>query len=282
MGVMLRSRMPRFTACWVLLGAGSFACGDGTTTRSIEFDSSVVDSSPALDSAPDPGLKDAGAFDSADAAGCNVINIGILGNPGSNPSSNFQTWLTKAGTTVKRIQTTANVPLTAPDLSPFNVIILDFLTRDYTSQESAIVRSFVEAGGGLISMSGYNGTTDDFRANPMIGALGVTYGGPLQNGPVTTFVAHPITSGLASVTFNGGYVVSASGPTNYKRTPIASIPAGNVAWAIEAVSGRAFVWGDEWIEFDSEWSTIPQIKALWVNIFGWVAPTGCPLVPPPN
>jgi len=39
------------------------------------------------------------------------------------------------------------------------------------------------------------------------------------------------------------------------------------------------VWGDEWIEFDSEWTTLPRIKQFWVNIFAWVAPRGCALQP---
>jgi hypothetical protein len=46
-------------------------------------------------------------------------------------------------------------------------------------------------------------------------------------------------------------------------------------------SGRAFVWGDEWIEFDSEWMAIPQIPQLWVQVFSWLAPkTTCQLNPP--
>jgi hypothetical protein len=45
-------------------------------------------------------------------------------------------------------------------------------------------------------------------------------------------------------------------------------------------SGRAFVWGDEWIEFDSEWSTLPEIERLWVQVFTWIAPpTKCTLTP---
>lgn len=272
------------TGVLVSAGVALVACGSSDDTQMAAFDaSSAPDTATAADSAPDPSLKDATAADSSDAAGCNVINIGILGNPGANASSNFQTWLTKAGTTVQRIQTSASDPaLTAQMLAPYNVIILDHLTRDYTAPEGAVVKAFVEAGGGLIAMSGYTGGPSDWYANGLIGTLGMSYGGGLINGPVTTFVPHPITKGLTSVTFNGGFVVSAPGASSYTRTPIASLPAGNVAYAIQAVGGRAFIWGDEWIEFDSEWSTLPEIKTLWVNIFGWVAPTGCPLVPPPN
>jgi hypothetical protein len=222
-----------------------------------------------------PFLPDAAT---TDGPACNVLNIGILGNPGANPSSNFQTWLTNAGTTVKRIQTTS-AALTAQEIAPYNVLVLDWLQHDYTPAEAALVKAFVEAGGGLVSMTGYNGSTTDFRANAILGELGVSYGGALVSGPVTTFVSHPITAGLTSITFAGGYVVSETGAPPYTRTPIASIPAGKVAYAIQAAKGRAFVWGDEWIEFDSEWTQLPEVKKLWVQIFAWVAPNGCPLTP---
>jgi hypothetical protein len=31
-----------------------------------------------------------------------------------------------------------------------------------------------------------------------------------------------------------------------------------------------FVWGDEWITFDSQWSSMPMIKTFWVHILGWL------------
>jgi hypothetical protein len=256
------------------------ACGSDTSSG---FGDSGGDAPLVVDAGGGDGGDSGGPIfpdaSSPDAAGCNVLNIGIIGNPGSNPSSNFQTWLTKAGTTTTRIQTTANLPFTANDIAPYQVIVLDQLARDYTPTEAAVVKAFVENGGGLISMTGYNGSVTDWRANAMIGLLGVTYGGSLVSGPVTTFVPHPITNGLTSITFAGGYVVSENGPSTNTRTAIGSISAGNVAYAIQAVKGRAFVWGDEWIEFDSEWTTLPEVKKLWVNIFGWVAPGGCPLNP---
>jgi hypothetical protein len=97
---------------------------------------------------------------------------------------------------------------------------------------------------------------------------------------------HPITQGLTSVTFYGGYAVEDLGGTASTRTPIAFVPNPadggllSVAYAVQMGSGRAFVWGDEWIQYNSEWSTMAEIKQLWVQIFGWVAPpTGCGLVP---
>ena len=231
-------------------------------------------------------ILDVDGGDAGDASACSHLNIGILGKPGANASSNFQQWLTMSGTSVQRFQTTTTVPLTAADLQPFDVIILDWLTRDYTASEAAIVAAFVTAGGGLASMSGYSSSsTNDWHANSLLAPLEVTYSGNPIDGPVTMFAAHPITVGLTSVTFAGGFAITDLGGTASTRTPIAFLPqgTGNVAvgYAIQMGAGHAFVWGDEWIEFDSQWSTLPQIKQLWVQVFAWVSPTNkCALMPP--
>jgi hypothetical protein len=228
---------------------------------------------------------DAATVDEDAAAGCTHLNIGILGNPGSNDSSNFEQWLANSGTSVKRIQTTADEPMTGATVEPFDVIILDCLTRDYTAGEATIFSGWVSAGGGLAAMSGYHDdTTVDWHANSLLALLGVAYSGGLMWGPVTSFATHPITAGLTSVTFTGGYAISDLGGTRSTRTPIAflpSTPAVTTGFAVQIGAGRAFIWGDEWIEFDSEWSTLPQIPQLWVQVFAWVSPMSkCSLTPP--
>ncbi len=260
--------------------------GGGDTSAATEAGDDGGATADAADSAG--GDEGAFALDSAltDAAACTQLNIGILGNPGANASSNFQTWLQKSGTTVQRIQTTTGEPLTAATLQPFDVVILDWLTRDYTPSEAAVLATWVSAGGGVASMSGYDDNpTDDWHANSLLAPLRVAYSGPLRNGPVTDFATHPITAGLTTVTFNGGYAISDLGGTASTRAPIAFLPDASgkvtVGSAVQLGAGHAFVWGDEWIEFDSEWSTLPEIKQLWVQVFKWVAPTNrCALVPP--
>jgi len=221
-------------------------------------------------------MPDAGPF-TADVVpmACAQLNIGILGNPGANTSSNFQKWLETKGTTVRRIQTTPDVPLTADELQPFDVIVLDWPAREYTADEAAVFGAWVSAGGGVASMSGYyDDTSKDWRANSLLSQIGLAYSGDRIWGPVMKFAAHPITMGLTSVTFTGGYPVADLGGPGV-RTPIAFIPSnGNdiaVAYTAEVGSGKAFVWGDEWIEFDSEWSTLPQIPRLWLQVFSWIA-----------
>lgn len=55
-------------------------------------------------------------------------------------------------------------------------------------------------------------------------------------------------------------------------TVIGSISAGPVAFTHERGKGRAVVWGDEWIEFDSEWQSLPEIEKFWVNMIAWIGP----------
>jgi hypothetical protein len=281
--------LSRRLALWLLATSALLACGSPGVRSAAG--TGGAGKGGATTSASSTGGAGAGGGDggliidtdgAASDAGCTHLDIGIFGNPGADPSANFQQWLVMSGTSVQRIQTTAGVPVTAATLQPFDVIVLDWLTRDYTAAEAATLAAWINAGGGLASMSGYDGvTTDDWHANSLIAPLQVAYGGPLLNGPVTQFAAHPITAGLTSVTFNGGYTVSDLGGSASTRTPIAFLPAGPVGYAIQLGAGHAFVWGDEWIEFDSEWSTLPEIKQLWVQVFAWIAPPNkCALHPP--
>jgi hypothetical protein len=252
-------------------GSGGSAKGGNPGSGGVSSSGSGGSSSGAGGFQP---VMDASAGD-ADAA-CAHLNIGILGNPGSNPSSNFQAWLEARGTTVQRIQTTPDVPLTAADLAVFDVVVLDLLSRDYTADEAATFAAWVSAGGGFASMSGYqDDTTKDWHANSLLAPLGLAYALPRSWGPVTQFAAHPITSGLTSVTFTGGYVISDLGGHASTLTPIAFLPgtpANVVGTAVQMGAGHGFVWGDEWIEFDSEWAAMPQIPLLWLQVFNWISP----------
>lgn len=217
--------------------------------------------------------------------GCTELAIGVFGNPGAyDSSSDFDEWLTRSGAGVQRIQITPGEPVTEATLEPFDVVVLDWLTRDYTASEAATFAGWVADGGGVMAMTGYdNVITDDWHANSLLAPLGVAYSGPLISGPVTDLAAHPITDGLTSVVFEGGYAISDLGGESSTRTPIAFLPAAggkvNVGYAIQMGAGRAFVWGDEWIEFLSKGSSFPP--QLWVQAFEWLSPAStCALRPP--
>ncbi len=221
-----------------------------------------------------------GWIDDVDVGGdgiCDCLRIGVMGTPGVNPSANFKAWLEERGTSVTRFHNKNAPELTPADLLPFDVVIVDRLVRLYSSNEAAILKNWVTGGGGVMFMTGYTaGEPSWARPNSLMEPLGLEYeGGPLKNGPITDFASHPITKGLTSVTFLGGWaVLETNADPAAKNTVVAHLPAkgGAAGTAQERGKGRVFAWGDEWIEFDSEWTKLPEIEQLWVNILGWLGP----------
>ena len=214
---------------------------------------------------------------------CDCLRLGILGSPGSNPSSNFQAWLAARGTSVERTHETPAEVFDAAFLDKYDVLILDRLARAYTAQEASALAAWVETRGGFISMTGYTGqAAPDFYTNTLLAPFGLEYQPGLYSEAVKMFAAHPVTAGLSSVTFLGGYLVKDLGGSGGTSAAIASISAGPVAFAHEKGKGRAVVWGDEWIEYDSEWKSIPEIEQLWVNIIAWIGPQDSCQVTVPN
>jgi hypothetical protein len=215
---------------------------------------------------------------------CLPLEIGALGTPGAQDGSDFHGWLAVSGADVGVI--TEDAPLTADSLQPFDIVVLEYLTRDYTPAEAATLAAWVEGGGGLVSMSGWHyNIPDDLHPNTLIAPLEVAYTGQLLWGPVTDLAPHPITAGLTSVVFKGGLTVSDLGGQASMRTPIAFLPSDSgtvaVGYAIQMGHGRAFVWGDDWIEYTTEGPLFQP--RLWLQVFGWISSVKrCALKPPPS
>lgn len=223
-----------------------------------------------------------GFVDDIDEGGdgiCDCLAIGIVGTSGGLASSQFQQWLIDRGSSADRIDPAV---IDATVLADYDVVILDQLTREYTPAEAAAFDTWVSAGGGLMSMTGHTASEVSAQQwpNSILGPMGLQYQGPLLSGPVTDFELHPISVGLTSVTFLGGFEVVAENPA--ANDVVGRLPGGAVAGiAQERALGKVFVWGDEWIEYDSEWEALPEITQLWVNIFEWITPVSL-CTPPPG
>ncbi|HLK36985.1 MAG TPA: hypothetical protein VKU41_09570, partial [Polyangiaceae bacterium] len=208
--------------------------------------------------------------DDAGQGFCGGARIGLLGVPGPNASSDFQAWLGSNGQVVTRLPTATTI--TVDVLSSFDVVIIDQLQRDYSSTEADALRDWVAGGGGVMSMTDYTGSGPDrTQPNTLLASIGLQYLPGLLNGPVTMFVTHPTNAGLTSVTFQGGYAVGpVSGISGGVNTVTANLTAGPAVIAQERGNGRVFAWGDEWVEYDSEWQSIPEIRQFWIDVLGWL------------
>ncbi len=212
--------------------------------------------------------------------------IGIMGAPGANPSSNFQRWLNMQGAIATRFHTTAAAPtLQRAQLETFDLVIVDWLQRDYALAESMTLRDWVRNGGALMVMTGHDSGATAHRHNSLIVALNVSYRlSPPLDGPAILLM-HPTTatadgrSTLPPVTFVGGLEVIVPADVDGLFMPIARIGTITVGSAGVVGAGRVLLFGDEWIEFDSEWSTMPPIIQLWLNTVRWISPESASLRP---
>lgn len=206
---------------------------------------------------------------------CDCLNIALIGNQGANPSAEFQTWLEAQGTQVDRISTMPNELLDKATLNKYDIIILDYLIRNYTAEEAMTTQTWVEAGGGLMAMTGFtNAQFAADRPNSLIKPMGLSYNTSkgFFSGPVTQFVPHPITMGLTSISFYGGLFIDIVNDGVGVNKTIMTLPQGPVGVVQDRKNGRLFIFGDEWVEFDSEWKNIPQIKQFWVQTLSWLGP----------
>jgi hypothetical protein len=213
-----------------------------------------------------------GLVDDVDAGGDGLFDcqrVLLLGAQGGGAVVNFERWAHGNGTVVTRSVDPA-VVVDAALLASYDLVLLDRLVRPYDAGEAAALATWVAGGGGVMALSGYTGgATDVDYPNSLVAGMGARFAGALLNGPVTGFPTHPVTTGLSSVTFLGGFPV-APDPTTTSTTVVGRIGTTVVATATRFGAGRVYLWGDEWVTFDSEWVGSVEIQRFWVDAFGWL------------
>ncbi len=207
-----------------------------------------------------------------------ACRLAILGNPGFNPGANFAEWIAERGPVVDRFVAGPDLQaFTLANLQTYDVVLLDRLAPDALLGISATeLATWVEAGGRVIALSGYGDYPEVVQVqNALLTPLGLGFVSETPVwGPVTQFTQHPINAGLQSLTFVGGREVSHQAGDEVIMTLETDIAVGVIA---VRGSGRLFLFGDEWVTFDSEWVALPEIEQFWVNIFDWLG--GCELLP---
>lgn len=226
----------------------------------------------------------AGSGSEGSLYGCR--RIGIMGAPGANTSANFQAWLEMQGAIATRFHAASDAAeLSREELETFDLVVVDWLQRVYTAEEAATLAGWVNDGGGLMVMTGHDSGATAERHVSLLAALGPNFdlaAGPI-NGPAM-LLPHPSTmtadgaDTLPPVTFNGGLRTTVPDDLAGSIVPMAVIGDQVVGVAGPLGMGHVLLFGDEWIEFDSEWSTMPAIPQFWLNMVTWLAPS-MPAVP---
>ena len=261
--------------------------------------------------------------DGGDGCTCPPFNLAVLGKPGKwganpngDPDTALQEWLNSSSAGTARADNFTNrVTLTADFLATYNVIILASLSDDsnlgpfwtFTDAEAAAFRTWIENGGGVITLTGYSGIGDEIRpVNQLIGFSGVTYNNDSTWGGCTDWricgCAHsntlsdwsrsdPLIANLSTGVTLIGYQNGRSITVPADGHVAATVDSGKNALVGKLVGkGRVLAYGDEWITYTSQWTGVgnpsandpscqgylPQDKyqmaQFWYNMIRWSQP----------
>ncbi len=166
--------------------------------------------------------------------------------------------------------------ITAQLLQPYDIVIRANAFGTYTSTEIAAYQTYVQSGGRLLLLAdnATNAPADGVALN-----FGIQFGGVTRGtNQMTTYVAHPVTTGVATVPYQGTAVLNNSGASlligrmpstsyvdlNNNGVRDASEPAGPSVLGVMGVGkGRLAFSGDLGL-----WMLVPQ--PLLRNVVAWL------------
>jgi hypothetical protein len=207
------------------------------------------------------------------------VRIGVMGRlptygavPGMDSTAALTQWLNSKSTAMVVTYTT-DTPMTAEFLGMYDVLIFQALEDreggpywQFDAGEVAALETWIRAGGGLITLTGYGAQTAEVDpTNQLLAFTGLSYakddifaeGSCPDNNcccasnsiPVTGWTDHPIAFSIQRVgAFHGRSVlgdglVVAQGATVYGA-------------AKQMDMGRVFVFSDEWVSYTSQWDGV--------------------------
>ena len=235
-----------------------------------------------------------------DEAGANckciaIANIGAVGSSGTTVS--YDTWLnTKSNARVDSYPKPTAID--AAFLAKYDELIFqDISSWTVTADEVNAIAAWVRAGGGLMSMSGYQGSeTEIVGINAILKPLGFAYSGmPAGGGVLWTTVrdwnaAGPIAvnmRGLGVNVHNGRPVVDLNAGSANDAATVTIAQPGNgttfdLGYTATVGSGHVFPWSDEWVTYTSDWDDQTgtlNVEQFWYNAVSYLTPTdACKLV----
>jgi hypothetical protein len=251
-------------------GSGSFLTSSGSTG-----------SSPT-DGGGTASASDSGRLPRCTDAGCTCFNVASIGHLGSygNGSTELINWLnTESSATVALYQTKPT--LTDAFLDQYDVIILQWLSdgtggRDaywqFSPTEVQALAGWVQRGGGLITLSGYEPATGEVGPlNTLLSFSDISYNTDDILGtcpaslscscwgntvPVGPWTPGPIGDNVTQI---GAYHGRSINPGQATIDALGAGDGGSVVYAAHETvgAGHIFAWCDEWVTYTSQWLGVP-------------------------
>jgi hypothetical protein len=290
-------------------GAGGAGSGAGNGGAGVGVGGSSFVTGTAGTGAADGGRPE--KCDDAGHCSCiNIVSIGQVAHYGANNDNTdaFTAWLnSKSSATLSLITTKPTI--TASFLAGYDVVILQALEDgengpfwQFSQAEQDALSTWVQNGGGLITLTGYGGDADEVDPdNQLLQFASISYnkddilGTCPGNEPCYCWgnsvplggwaAASPISANLTQVGAFHGRSINSTGASSVVCTD------GTTKYAVsQAVGkGKVFVYCDEWVTYTSQWlaastTTNPsdpcynmsagqvfQVPQFWYNAIKWVS-----------
>jgi hypothetical protein len=228
---------------------------------------------------------------------CDCLNIATVGHigPWSNGGNIFASWL-DARSPLGAVPL-EDKQLTADELKKFEIVVVLHVAtipvsnngatapahHAFSDAEVKVFEDWVRGGGGVMTTTGYtlDEPTEVVNVNKLLSNLGMGYSTKNfgLNDFVKTWDKHPVTDGITNIYTNNGI-----DPDGMAGTTVAHGGTDVALQVAQLDKGRAVVWGDEWITYDSEWADVrgQQVEHFWLNILKWLTPSDRCQVPIPE
>lgn len=277
-------------------GTGS-STGAGADAGIIAFDVMIGDGTihPNGDGAAEvcDGVDndENGIVDDVDVGGdgvCDCLNIATIGEigPHSNGGNIFAAWLNSRSP--RPAVALADGVITDTLLNGLDVIVVLYSAtmelqaggrilaphHAFNQAEADALSRWVQQGGGVMTTIGYteDEATEVVNINTLLSPLGLGYSSTKLDltGFIENWVQHPVTDGVKNIYTDNGVE-----PDDALGTTLALDSYNRVALKVKQIgTGKAVIWGDEWITYDSQWTDLAdqQVERFWLNILKWLSP----------
>jgi hypothetical protein len=264
------------------------------------------------------GTGGPGQTECDDAGQCSCVRIASIGLPGhygiaGDDTTAFTDWLTTKSTASVAMYT-SQPTLTADFLSQYDVLIIQWLTDSntgpywtFSTDEISALETWVQAGGGLITLSGYDSNSQEVTPlNQLLSFTDISYNPDTVLGtcpgslcycwgnsiPLGGWAPSPLGAHVQQIgAFDGRSIQPGS------ATVDCSDPSSGLTYAVHETvgQGRIVAYTDEWITYSSQWlGTAPanngsmytdpnnpcydqsaaevfQVPQFWFNVLSWAS-----------
>ncbi len=224
---------------------------------------------------------------------CDCLKIATLGYKGTAGVGDvFNNWLN--GKSIAGAADLDRQELTLAKLSQYQVVVVQNVRRgssfgvgqgigrSYSQAEIEALRTWVNNGGGIMTLIGYSDPTEVLNVNSLMAPFGLRYDNIAilaktgnSTVPITHWVSHPLADNVKILGVDNGYEVLGEGDGGVALVAYSTAPGTyDLLRATTYGQGHVFMWGDEWITFDSEWKDHPdyQVERFWLNALKWLTP----------